>query len=359
MNYENTLMRKEIFESVNALENIKTNDNVIKRLTAEIVRKKIQIIYAVGRGTSDNALNYFRYVTEIYCGIPVCLGAPSIVTLYGAKINFNKALVIGCSQSGKSRDIIEVLKRANEQGGISVCVTNDCNSELSKISKYTLNCCAGEEKSVPATKTFNAQVFVLLKLALSLANIDEDNFLQKFINQSPDILNHVETLSDALLNELTDIENGFILSRGICYSIAQEFSLKVAETSYVNLRSYASSDFYHGPMALVKEKSKVFIFSPKLYSKNEWSDLREREEEKIIEKCVELKAEVIVITNNEELKKFDDQVKIVNLENCDFPEYLSAIAFAFFLQIFTCKLACKKGYHNVVKYKNVKNLSIE
>ena len=71
-------------------------------LRRHFAQRKPRLIVLVARGTSDNAAQFGRYLIEITTGIPVSLAAPSIHTLYGAKINYKEALVIAISQSGES-----------------------------------------------------------------------------------------------------------------------------------------------------------------------------------------------------------------------------------------------------------------
>jgi glucosamine--fructose-6-phosphate aminotransferase (isomerizing) len=57
--------------------------------------RDIDLIVLVARGSSDNAALFGRYLLEITTGIPVSLSAPSVHTLYGAKLNLRHALVVG------------------------------------------------------------------------------------------------------------------------------------------------------------------------------------------------------------------------------------------------------------------------
>src|SRR3954464_15533985 len=77
-----------------------------------------KLIVLVARGTSDNAAQFGRYLLEITTGIPVSLAAPSITTLYNARIDYKDALVVAISQSGESTDTNLVLERARQQGAL-------------------------------------------------------------------------------------------------------------------------------------------------------------------------------------------------------------------------------------------------
>jgi len=103
------------------LEEIREQPAVLERSLAsglrgaEMFRKALtgrrpKLIVLVARGTSDNAALFGRYLLEITTGIPVSLAAPSILTLYGARIDYRDALVVAISQSGESTDTNLVLE---------------------------------------------------------------------------------------------------------------------------------------------------------------------------------------------------------------------------------------------------------
>lgn len=80
-----TWMRREIVETPAVVEGL-LRDGVpeIEAAAAAIRRYRPRVIKVVGRGTSDNAGIYARYLMELTLGIPVALAAASITTVYGA-----------------------------------------------------------------------------------------------------------------------------------------------------------------------------------------------------------------------------------------------------------------------------------
>ena len=50
----------------------------------------------------------------------------------------DKTLVIAISQSGKGKDIFEVVKKANEKGALTLSITNNEKSIVAIESKYDL-----------------------------------------------------------------------------------------------------------------------------------------------------------------------------------------------------------------------------
>src|SRR5687767_3646840 len=126
-----SLMLAEIAEQPGALERtIAAERSKITKLANTLQARDIDLIVLVARGSSDNAALFGRYLLEITTGIPVSLSAPSVHTLYGAKLNLKHALVIGVSQSGEGEDINQVLENARAGGAYTVGITNESSSSM-------------------------------------------------------------------------------------------------------------------------------------------------------------------------------------------------------------------------------------
>ena len=129
-----SLMLQEIAEQPAALAKTITEERrKVERLGAALKQRDIDLIVLVARGSSDNAALFGRYLLEITTGIPVSLSAPSVHTLYQAKLNLKRALVVGVSQSGEGEDINRVLANARECGAFTVGITNEPSSEMVKL----------------------------------------------------------------------------------------------------------------------------------------------------------------------------------------------------------------------------------
>ena len=223
----------------------------------------VKNVCLAGRGTSDHALFYFKYLVEIMSEYTAGYVAPSVVTMYDGKVNFAGNLVLGCSQSGYAADVIAVIERANEQGAVTVAITNDTESPLAKAAKYHIYLNAGKEISVAATKTFSVQLYAMLNLACALAH--RDDLTAKYAGLSEKIakfFKEANEFTDADADRLKTMKDGFCLARGLAYPIAFEGGLKLQETCYIRMRGYAMSDFYHEPMAMVNEGTQVVVYAP-------------------------------------------------------------------------------------------------
>src|SRR5678815_98529 len=151
-----SLMLQEIAEQPQVLERtIEAEREKLIKLGDFLRQKDIDLIILVARGSSDNAALFGRYLLEVTTGIPVSLCAPSVFTLYNAKMRLKRAVVIGVSQSGEGADINVVLDRAKEAGAFTLGITNEPQSAMAKVVDETLLNHAGRERSVAATKTLS------------------------------------------------------------------------------------------------------------------------------------------------------------------------------------------------------------
>src|SRR5512142_1110694 len=119
-------MLDEIREQPRALE--RTLGQELRRLPRfqrANEKRRPRMVVLAARGTSDNAALFGRYLLEITAGIPVSLAAPSIYTLYDARVDYRDSLVVALSQSGESTDTNLVLARAREQGAMTLGITNE------------------------------------------------------------------------------------------------------------------------------------------------------------------------------------------------------------------------------------------
>ncbi|MBN2853512.1 MAG: SIS domain-containing protein [Clostridia bacterium] len=328
-----TFMEKEINEQPDVLALLLDKSlSKAEELCKEIKKRNINFVYIAGRGTSDNAGVYIKYILETYAKMPVALAAPSVITLYHGKPDLKDCLVIGISQSGEALDVLEVIKLANEQGAVTLSITNYDESPLAKLAAYHFNCFAGEEKSVAATKTFTSEMFIGAIITAALSDNDE---LTRWIHEIPGkakkyISEYVIDIN--AVNSLKDENECFVMARGMNYPIALEASLKIQETCYVRARAYSLSDFYHGPFAMLQDQTNVIMIAPEGESINDTLDM--------VQKLNAVGCKVISFTNNKMIK--DCSTHNIEIYN-DMNDFESPIINAIAIQRFALKLSLAKG----------------
>src|ERR1700676_2007214 len=141
-------MLEEIRQQPERLERTLRNElKRVERFKRLIGKRRPRLIVLPARGTSDNAALFGRYLLEITTRIPVSLAAPSILTLYGARVDYRDALVVGISQSGDAPDTNFFLERARAQGALTLGITNERSSSLARLAEQVSRVRAGKEKS--------------------------------------------------------------------------------------------------------------------------------------------------------------------------------------------------------------------
>lgn len=326
-----SLMLAEIEQQPATLERtIKRESPRITRFAATLKQRDLRLIVLVARGSSDNAALFGRYLLEISTGIPVSLAAPSVHTLYHAKLDLRDALVIGISQSGEGADINLVLENARRCGATTLAITNEANSAMANIADETFLIHAGRERSVAATKTYTGQllIFHLLARALSQSRGAEVERLPELAAAALTMRPQVERL----VERYAFMDHCVVVGRGLNYANAYEFAIKLMETCYVVAERFSSADFLHGPIAMVGRSFPSFLFAPPGKTLGGMKDL--------LGKLTALGAETVVISSEPSiLKAATRALKIPRRIS----EVLSPIPYIIPAQMFAALLAEAKG----------------
>lgn len=334
-------MLEEIRQQPAALEKtLRSELRSFERLKKRVAQKRPRLVILAARGTSDNAALFARYLLEITTGIPVSLSAMSIFTLYDATVDMRDVLLVAISQSGESTDTNAVLERGREQGALTVGITNEPESTTARLAEHVFLVRAGREQSVAATKTYTGQLMALYLLAYALgAPIETDD-----LKRMPEWANAALKLEKKIAERAERyrfMEQALVIGRGLNYSNAFEFALKLMETCYVVAERFSSADLLHGPIAMVERSFPVFLFAPRGVT---WPGSQE-----MLQKLGELKAETLVITdesNREAARQAQRSVVIpakVASRKADPEELYTPIPYIIPAQLFAACLAAEKG----------------
>ncbi|QBI21943.1 SIS domain-containing protein [Egibacter rhizosphaerae] len=217
-------------------------------------------IVLVARGSSDQAAIYGRYALEAAVGRPVALAAPSLHTLYGSEADYRGYLAVATSQSGRTPEIVSVLGAMREAGATTVAITNAGEAPLADEADVLIDLRAGEERAVPATKTFTAQVAAFALVAEALGTVpwtgrDWERLPAAVASVLADDLPAREAAEG-----LVDAAGIVSVGRGYLYAIALEAALKLKETTSILAQGYSAADLRHGPIAVIERDFPVLAF---------------------------------------------------------------------------------------------------
>jgi glutamine---fructose-6-phosphate transaminase (isomerizing) len=241
-------MQKEIYEQPQAFYN---SIRALDPATLPAIATKPSSITIVACGSSYHAGLIFKYLIEETCKIPVRIEFASEFKYSPAPVS---GLVIGITQSGETADTLAALKKAKAYTCPTLAVTNVLGCSVSRVADATIFMRAGPEISVAATKSFVAELAVMMQLI----NIFSDGQYTKML------LHAHRAIEDVLLKDLSDAVSAcknahsiFYVGRGPFYPVSLEGALKMKEIAYIHAEGYTAGELKHGPFALLSKDTPV------------------------------------------------------------------------------------------------------
>jgi len=343
-----TFMLKEIYEQPEAVAETIGDRLRHGRLCLEGLGmpdealRDIDRIVILATGTAYHAGVAARYAIEEWARVPVEHDIAS-EWIYRNPVLDENTLVLGISQSGETRDTIGAMQLAREMGAHTVAVTNMMGAQITREVDSVLYTRAGLEISVCATKTFTAQVSLLLLIALKLAQVRETmpaaelEFIVNAVYQLPAQMKQFldgNPPIDDIARRFYDRPFFLYLGRNIGLPVALEGALKLKEISYIPTEAYSAGEMKHGPIALLDESTPVVVVATRM----------ERVYEKLVSNIQEVRARgahVIAIASddNEDIQHHADDV--IYVPNA--PAFLSAILAVIPLQLLAYRIARLRG----------------
>lgn len=276
-------MMKEIFEQSEVIRDVfrwrvDFSDNSLHSETLQsIAPKNYKKIVIVASGTSYHSGLMGKYYFEELADIPTEV-VVSAEFKYKKKFIDDSTLFIFVSQSGETADALDSLKIVKEQGGQVFGIVNVPGSAIARTTGQWLYTRAGIEVGVASTKAFTTQVVTFLIMALHLGkrkNLEYRRYreilsaLKKLPEAIEGLLETRESIQK-IAKKYSHSEHFFFLGRAEELPIAQEWSLKLKEISYIHSEAYASWELKHGSIALIDENFPTIIVNwrTSLYEKN-------------------------------------------------------------------------------------------
>lgn len=249
----NTIMEQEARTAPQKIaEQLKANESITTLLGEKLREFKPKFVMIVGRGSSDHAGVFAKYLFEIEAGIPTFAAAPSVASVYGKTLQLEGGLVIVISQSGRSPDILAQARMAKNAGAYCVALVNDETAPIKDIVDVVVPLRAGEEKAVAATKSYLATLSAILQVA---AKWTQSESLAQAVDSLPQALQTAVDAEPQLTAESLDgVKNLVVLGRGLGYAVSKEIALKMKEVCSIHAEAFSSAEFLHGPVTLVEKK---------------------------------------------------------------------------------------------------------
>ncbi|MFW9802719.1 MAG: glutamine--fructose-6-phosphate transaminase (isomerizing) [Candidatus Thorarchaeota archaeon] len=227
--------------------------------------------YLIACGTSYHAGIVGAYYFNKYAGIPLipAIGG-QFIPMYGNTMT-DDCLSVLVSQSGETKDIINVLNLTKESNvGKTLGIVNVIGSTLMFGANAYIPMACGYEVSVPATKTYYSQNIIFAFLATRLGErngtLDPSEakaYISTLSNDLPrvtqDTINRTSIQAKDLARTLVDVKDLYCLGYGFTDGVAREGALKIKEIVYNHCEGMYSSEFKHGPLSIVQDRYPVIF----------------------------------------------------------------------------------------------------
>jgi glutamine---fructose-6-phosphate transaminase (isomerizing) len=254
-------MLKEIVEQAQTLERLVEVPPEILGEAAELLRKA-STIKLIGAGTSYYASLFAKHIFGLGGG----LDAEACVSSefeFRARLLRPGSVVIALSQSGETADTLHAARAAREKGAKVIAITNNEISSLSQLADLVIPLRSGPEFAVAATKSYTAQLAVLLLLDHRLN--PESTADIRSLWQARDAVFNLTSISarahiGELAHELSVRPHVFLIGRGPQYVTALEAALKLKEVAGMRAEAFHGGEMKHGPLALIEHGTPVVLF---------------------------------------------------------------------------------------------------
>ena len=255
-----TRMFREAAQAPAAVERLlSANRGAVEALADGLQRRPPRAVVTLGRGSSDHAATYAKYLIETGLGVLTSSGSPSVSSVYEARQDLREVLLLAISQSGRSPDLLAAVEAARKAGARVVALVNDAASPMAGLAHVTLPLHAGPERSVAATKSCVAALAAVAQLVSAWAR---DAELAVALSGLPACLAEAWTQDwSPAAAALQPAHSLYVLGRGPGFAAAQEAALKLKETCGLHAEAFSAAEVLHGPMALVAADFPVLVFA--------------------------------------------------------------------------------------------------
>jgi glutamine---fructose-6-phosphate transaminase (isomerizing) len=272
-------MLKEIHDAPEVLQNttrgrlLHDEERLVKLGGLEPVLDKLKDLdrlTIVGCGSAYYAGLIGKYILEEYAGLPVDVELGSEYR-YKRAVTQGKTAVLAVTQSGETADTLASVRKAKEQGLLTLGIVNVVGSTIARETDAGVYNHAGPEVAVASTKAFISQITVLALFTLMLAEergVDKKELLKvaKELQQLPEKVEKYLINSEGTIKQIakkySKFDNTMFVGRKFHAPLSAEGALKLKEVSYVHAEAYAGGELKHGPIALLDENFPVIALAP-------------------------------------------------------------------------------------------------
>ncbi len=320
-------MLKEINEQPDSIKHaIQQDHKLIERVTKML--QKAEKVFLIGCGTSYHACLSASYEFAEIAKMQVTAMLASEFPAFSDFLD-EKTIIIAVSQSGETVDLLDAVRIARGKGAKIISIVNVRGSTLTRLSDEIIMMNAGPEICVLSTKTYSAQLAILLTLAFSVAGRLEEGkkLLVETAEKLQEFIARTDRHAKKIASKLSKKKDCFIIGRGLAFPSALESALKIKEVSYIHAEGFAGAELKHGTIALIEKGIPVITL------------ITQRTKKEILSNAMEVKSRgaMLIGFSSENNELFDEFIEVPDCGNAD------PIALIVPIQLLAYYLAVKKG----------------
>ena len=251
---------KEIKEQPKIIHSTLSQNKLILEKVAEELSNPNNI-YITAAGTSYHSCLIMKQLIATFLRKPSEAIISSEFSYHADLLNDNDVLLT-ISQSGETADVLSAVQEAKLRNTKIISLVNAPGSSLIRESDISIPLNCGPEIGVAATKSFTSQLAILYLIVLTMAR---DMINSDVLFDLEDLMGKIIDLDDQLKKlalDLKSCDDFYFIGRGLHYPISLEGALKLKELSYVHAEGFPAGELKHGTLALVEEKTPVFVINP-------------------------------------------------------------------------------------------------
>lgn len=233
--------------------------------------KNVDSVSVVGCGSSFNAANYGTKLlrhTGAFTNVSAMDANCTDESDFRIFSHPEKHGLIALSQSGETKDVIDVVKMAQRREVPVISIVNSVGSTLSNMTKCGVYTNAGQENAAPGTKSFTTEVVCMALVAMWFRQTkakekglklvgNEQQSLAEALQRLPitfGMLMRTQSACKKAAKKLFSKEHCFVLGKGFGEPIAMEGALKLKEVGYLHAEGYSGGALKHGPFAMIEDE---------------------------------------------------------------------------------------------------------
>jgi len=265
---------------------INFRDKLVAALKA--TKKNGGRIFLIASGTSYHASLTGAYFFNNMTDISLITSNPGAFRSCYINSVSDKDIVIGVSQSGETKDLVDIfneIRKTSEKTTLITIVNNENSTLPQEKSDFYLPIMCGSEIAVAATKSFISQIALFYILAALIKNSEEKvmNNLGKIKYFMDFTLKNIDVPVADVAYKLFMKPSIHILGTSLT-GVAKEGALKIREVVLNHTEGYDAAEFKHGPNTILGKNTiysltdmekllgKMIEMSEKMFSKGFFSE---------------------------------------------------------------------------------------